>query len=128
MRVLLDTHVFLWWITGDSRLSARAYEVIKETKNEIYLSAASGWEMAIKAGLGKLRLQGEPISFITEQLVINGFESLPVQLNHSLFVYSLPEHHRDPFDRLLVAQAKLENLLLVTADNKIGEYEVEVLW
>jgi len=128
MRVLLDTHVFLWWITGDSRLSARAYEVIKETKNEIYLSAASGWEMAIKAGLGKLRLQGEPMSFITEQLVINGFESLPVQLNHSLFVYSLPEHHRDPFDRLLVAQAKLENLLLVTADNKITKYEVEVIW
>ncbi len=128
MRVLLDTHVFLWWVTGDSRLSSRAYEVIKETKNEIYLSAASGWEMAIKAGLGKLRLQAEPISFITEQLVINGFESLPVQLNHSLFVYSLPEHHRDPFDRLLVAQAKLENLPLVTADNKIRQYEVEVLW
>jgi PIN domain nuclease of toxin-antitoxin system len=109
MRVLLDTHVFLWWITGDSRLSDRAYEVIKEAKNEVCLSAASGWEMAIKAGLGKLRLQGEPMSFIAEQLVLNGFESLPVRLNHALFVYSLPKHHRDPFDRLLVARAKLEN-------------------
>lgn len=128
MRALLDTHTFLWWITDDPRLSARAREVIGDGENKIFLSAASGWEMAIKAKLGKLRLPGDPVSFIAEQIAVNGFDSLPVQMSHALFVYALPSYHRDPFDRLLVAQAKLENLCLLTADPQMARYPVEIVW
>lgn len=128
MRALLDTHTFLWWITDDPRLSARAREVIGDGENKIFLSAASGWEMAIKAKLGKLCLPGDPVSFIAEQIAVNGFDSLPVQMSHALFVYALPSYHRDPFDRLLVAQAKLENLCLLTADPQMARYPVEIVW
>lgn len=128
MKALLDTHVFLWWITGDPRLSARAREVIGNGENEIFLSAASGWEMAIKAKLGKLHLPGDPVSFVAEQMAANGFDGLPVQMSHALSVYTLPPYHHDPFDRLLVVQAKLENLRLLTADPQITRYPVEIIW
>jgi len=128
MRVMLDTHVFLWWITDDPQLSPLARKIISSGKNKLCLSAASGWEMAIKARLGKLRLPDNLGSFISEQLVINAIETLAVLMRHALHVYNLPDYHRDPFDRLLVAQAQLENLPILTADSQIACYPVEIIW
>ena len=128
MKVLLDTHVFLWWITDDPRLSPRARGIIADGANVAFLSAASGWEIAIKAKLGRLRLPDNPEHFILKQLELNAIEVLPVQMSHALHVYALPYHHRDPFDRLLIAQAQLEKLPILTADPQISRYLVEVIW
>lgn len=128
MRALLDTHAFLWWLADDVRLSPRAREIIGDGNNELFLSAASGWEMAIKMRLGKLQLPGELESFVLGQLKINAIEPLAVQMVHALHVYTLPEHHRDPFDRLLVAQAQVERMPIITADPQVAQYAVEVVW
>jgi PIN domain nuclease of toxin-antitoxin system len=128
MRVLLDTHVFLWWTSNNPNLSARAREVIANGENDIYFSAASGWEMAIKAGLGKLQLVEAPERFVAEQINENGFLVLPVSLHHALHILALPPHHRDPFDRMLVSQAQSEGLTIITADSYIRQYEVETVW
>ncbi|MBE0467765.1 MAG: type II toxin-antitoxin system VapC family toxin [Candidatus Desulforudis sp.] len=130
MRVLLDTHAFLWWIIDDPRLSSRVRTIISEGTNEIFLSAASGWEIAIKAGLGRLQqLQEDNLErFISEQLALNAILSLPIRMSHALHVYSLPLHHRDPFDRMLVAQSQLDDLPVITADPLIARYPVKVIW
>lgn len=128
MRVLLDTHTFLWWITDSPRLSARAREVIRDSNNELFFSAASGWEIAIKAQLGRLQLPDNLEQFIVEQLSLNAILVLPIQLRHALHVYTLPQHHRDPFDHMLVAQSQLENLPVLTADSQITRYSVETIW
>lgn len=128
MKVLLDTHVLLWWITDSDRLSERARQVMEDGANELYFSAGSGWEIAIKARLGKLRLPEEPERFIAEQLNLNAILPLPVHMSHALRVYNLPEHHRDPFDRLLVAQAQLEDLPILTSDSIIADYDVRIIW
>ena len=128
MRALLDTHVFLWWITDDQRLSSQVREIIADGTNEILFSAASGWEIAIKTRLGRLQLPDDPEIFIPEQLELNAIEVLPVQIGHALHVYQLPSHHRDPFDHLLIAQAQLEKLPILTADPQISRYPVEVIW
>jgi PIN domain nuclease of toxin-antitoxin system len=96
--------------------------------NQLFLSAASGWEIAIKAGLGRLRISDEPRRFVFRHMSINGIDPLPVLLEHALHVYSLPGHHRDPFDRLLVAQSELDKLPVVTADPQVTQYGVEVVW
>jgi len=128
MNVLLDTHVFLWWIDDNPRLSSRACEIISNASNAIFLSAASGWEIAIKARLGKLTLPDALERFIADQLVVNAFSSLPIQLSHALHVYTLPAIHRDPFDRILVAQSQLEDMPILTADSQIARYPVKVIW
>lgn len=128
MKALLDTHVFLWWITDDQRLSSRVREIIADGTNEILFSAASGWEIAIKTRLGRLQLPDDPEIFIPEQLELNAIEVLPVQIGHALHVYQLPSHHRDPFDHLLIAQARLEKLPILTADPQISRYPVEIIW
>jgi len=128
MKALLDTHVFLWWITDDQRLSSRVREIIADGTNEILFSAASGWEIAIKTRLGRLQLPNDPEIFIPEQLELNAIEVLPVQIGHALHVYQLPSHHRDPFDHLLIAQARLEKLPILTADPQISRYPVEIIW
>ena len=128
MKALLDTHTFLWWIIDDARLSSRARAVIADGDNELFLSAASGWEIAIKARLGKIQLPSDPAFFVPKQLRINAIEPLAVQMTHALHVYSLPEHHRDPFDRLLVAQAQAEHMAIITADPQVTQYDVEILW
>ena len=128
MRALLDTHTFLWWITDRPQLSARVREIIGDGGNELFLSAASGWEIAIKAQLGKLELPDDLGRFIIEQLALNAFTSLPIQMDHALHVYTLPRHHRDPFDRILVAQCQLENMPILSADPQIAQYPVKVLW
>lgn len=128
MKYLLDTHTFLWWITDNELLSDRAREVIRNGRNTILLSAASGWEIAIKAGLGRLELPDRPEVVIPEQMSLNDIQGLPVQMSHALRVHSLPQHHRDPFDRMLVAQCQLEEIPIITSDPEISKYDVEIIW
>jgi PIN domain nuclease of toxin-antitoxin system len=128
MRVLLDTHVFLWWIDNDKRLSDTALDIIGDGRNNLFFSAASGWEIAIKAQIGKLELSSDLVRFVVEQLQNNAITSLPVQLNHALHTLTLPQLHRDPFDRILVAQSQVENLPILTADRYINQYNVETIW
>lgn len=128
MRVLLDTHTFLWWISDSPKLSDVAREVIADERTRPIFSVVSGWEIAIKAGVGRLEIPASPEKFLTEQLSRNDLEILPIYLRHALRVYELPDHHKDPFDRLLVAQALAENLALVTADPSIASYPVETVW
>ena len=128
MKALLDTHAFLWWISDDPRLPSRVRKIIQAGRNRLFLSAASGWEIAIKAGLGRLNIPKTPEVFIPEQLSLNAIESLPIQMSHVLHVATLPAHHRDPFDRLLVAQAQLENLPILSADPQFTRYAVKTLW
>ncbi len=128
MRVLLDTHVFLWWINDDPHLSARARTVMTGAEHTLYFSAASGWEIAIKARIGKLTLPAEPAPFIAHELHNNRIRPLPMQLNHALHTYALPMLHRDPFDRILIAQSQLENLPILTVDHFITQYAVDTIW
>ena len=128
MRLLLDTHVFLWWAEDNPALSNSARQAIGDEANECFLSIVSCWEMAIKASLGKLRLSPSVERFVVEQVGSNGFQLLPVDFRHVAAVEGLPFHHRDPFDRLLVTQTLAENLILVTADSLMGKYGISVLW
>jgi len=128
MMVLLDTHVFLWWIADDRRLSPRASEVIADGRNDLLFSVASGWEIAIKVGLGRIELPSPMERFLIEQLWENHIEVLPIQMSHALHVHALPHHHRDPFDRMLVAQAQLEKLPILSSDRRIAKYDIEILW
>ena len=128
MKYLLDTHTFLWWITDNDSLSDSACEIIRDGRNSLFLSAASAWEIAIKAGLGRLNLQEEPEKIIPEQMLINEIQGLPIQMSHALHVHALPIHHHDPFDRMLVAQCQLEEMPIITSDPRIAEYDVEVVW
>jgi len=129
VKVLLDTHAFLWWVTEDPKLSARARRIIGNSSNDVYFSAVSGWEIAIKAGLGRLRIgDGSVEDFVAEHVAVNGFQVLAIQLRHVLRTASLPGQHRDPFDRLLVAQAIGEELTLMSADRALAEYKVKIVW
>lgn len=128
MQLLLDTHVFLWWTDSNPALSDPARQAISNGENDCFLSIASCWEMAIKASLGKLRLSQTVERFVAEQVAANGFQLLPVDFRHVTAVESLPFHHRDPFDRLLAAQALTEELVLVTADPLLADYNISVLW
>ena len=128
MKILLDTHTFLWWITDDRRLSLRAREAISNEENELFVSAATGWEIAIKVRIGRLDITDEPQRFVLEQLRINAFRPLSIGMEHTLHVSTLPDYHRDPFDRVLIAQAQVEGMPIVTADPNIEKYQVEVIW
>ena len=128
MKVLLDTHTFLWWIANDSQLSERARTVIEDADHQLFLSAASGWEIAIKTRIGKLKLADDLQGFVSEQLRINAIQVLPIQMAHALQMATLPDHHRDPFDRMLVAQSQLEQLPILTIDPQIAKYSVTVIW
>ena len=128
MKVLLDTHVFLWWVMDEPSLSMRAREVISNSRNEVFFSAASGWEIAIKASRGRLELPTRPHEFVATQLSLNAFQTLPIQLSHALQVYNLPDLHRDPFDRLLIAQCQVEKLAFICGDAKLAEYGVEIIF
>ena len=128
MKYLLDTHTFLWWNLDDSQLSERAREIISDGKNDIYISAASAWEIAIKAAKGRLILPEEPSQYIVNRINSNHFQALPIQISHSVQVYNLPNHHADPFDRLLIAQSQLESMPLITKDEMIDLYDVEIIW
>lgn len=128
MRLLLDTHTFLWWCANDPNLSPLARKHIADGSNEVFLSAVSAWEIAIKSRLGKLALPDKPEAFITAMLKRHGFSVLAISMRHVMADYDLPAHHSDPFDRLLIAQATIEGLNLVSNDIKMAAYAVEILW
>jgi PIN domain nuclease of toxin-antitoxin system len=127
MRLLLDTCAFLWFVTGDSRLSRRARRALEHTQAEVILSAVSVWEIAIKASLGRLSLPAPVDTYIGEKIA-SGFVLIPIEWTHAAAVERLPLHHRDPFDRLLIAQALSENLPIVTSDAGFSAYGVKVVW
>lgn len=128
MRALLDTHVFLWWINEDPRLSQTAREFLSDAENDLLFSVASGWEMAIKIGSGKLEITGNLDTYISTHLGENNIEVLQINLRHTVGVVELPNHHRDLFDRLLVAQALAEDIAIVTIDPQVARYPVETIW
>lgn len=128
MNLLLDTHAFIWWASAPDRLSEKALSSIQDGENRILLSVASVWEMQIKAQLGKLTLQKSLAELISAQQAVNGIELLPIQLSHVLMLDSLPLHHKDPFDRLLIAQANGENAVLLSQDALFQQYPVEIVW
>lgn len=123
MRLLLDTHVLLWWLTADTRLGDVGRGAIADPGNSIVVSAASVWEVAIKAALGRIRVE----EALPESVEAEGFDLLPVTAHHAWAQTALPLHHRDPFDRMLVAQAQAEGMTLVTADATLSEYDVDLL-
>lgn len=128
MRVLLDTHAFLWWVWDAPELSARARKCIANPENECLLSLASVWEIAIKSSLGKLKLDRSLDQFIPEQLSANGFNPLGISFRHIVLVNTMPFHHKDPFDRLLIAQAQEERVPIVSADPVFREYGIKRIW
>jgi PIN domain nuclease of toxin-antitoxin system len=128
MRYLLDTHAFLWFVTDDSRISPKAKSIIKDNHNEIYFSAASAWEMSIKSRLGRLTIEGELEPFIVQQLAENSFSPLSITISHSIYTSTLPEIHKDPFDRMIIAQSKVENMSLISKDKNIKKYKVPIVW
>jgi PIN domain nuclease of toxin-antitoxin system len=123
VNLLLDTHVLLWWLADDSRLSPDTRKAISDPENIVLVSAVTIWEIVIKKGLGKLAIPDEWYDAIADE----PFQRLPITWEHSRKVADLPELHRDPFDRLLVAQAIVENLVLVTGDEKVLRYDISVV-
>jgi PIN domain nuclease of toxin-antitoxin system len=127
MKLLLDTHAFIWWDSDPAQLSARALAALRDPANEVWLSVASVWEMVIKAQLGKLTLRVS-LADIVKQQQANGLRVLPITLAHALAVEGLPPIHKDPFDRVLIAQANVERAELVSADHVVRQYPVSILW
>ena len=128
MRLLLDTHTLRWFLTSDPSLSLRARGSIEDAANVSHVSAVSLWEVAVKFALGKLKLPAPYADIFPAQLQLNGFDLLPMTAGHCASLLTLPFHHRDPFDCLLLAQAKVEGMTLVTDDGQFGPYGVPVLW
>jgi PIN domain nuclease of toxin-antitoxin system len=127
-RVLLDTECWLWWHFQPDRLNQKALEAFEDRRYPLLFSAASSWEIAIKSDLGRLKLPTSPERFVPARLAEDGIDPLPIQHAHALGVAGLPRHHADPFDRLLVAQARLERCTLMTADSQLAAYDVDTLW
>ena len=126
MRVLLDTQAFLWLIGGDRRITRRARSTFLDPANEKYLSMASAWEIAIKQSLGKLKLATAEV--IQTEMRHNAIGFLDIRFNHVMHVASMPKHHRDPFDRLIIAQAQIEGIPILGADSAFDRYEVKRIW
>jgi PIN domain nuclease of toxin-antitoxin system len=128
MRLLLDTHAFLWWVFDDPKLSPAARDLIADPAAEILFSVVNAWEIVIKARAGRLDLPADAPGFVADQVRRNAFRVLSVELRHALQVHRLPDHHKDPFDRLLVAQAQVEAVPVVSCDPLVATYEVETRW
>lgn len=128
MRVLLDTHTFLWWNAKDDRLSNKVKTVIENGENEVFVSSACAWEIAIKYAKGKLQLPESPTKYVASRMEYYDFQALPIHISHASYVAGLPFHHTDPFDRLLVAQGVLETLPILTADVQFSNYGVKIIW
>lgn len=130
MRVLLDTHAFLWWINQHQRLSPKARDAIADSNTDTFISVVNVWEIVIKAKIGRFKMAGDLASFLNRQITINYFQILPVELTHALKVYDLADHpgHKDPFDRLLVAQALAEDMALISNDEHLDHYGIERIW
>lgn len=128
MRLLLDTCTFLWAIAEPERLSAKARTALLDPDNEVMLSAASVWECAIKHRLGMLSLPGDPARYLASQRIAHGFDALPIDEEAIAQIGKLPDHHRDPFDRVLVCQAIVGGMQIVTPDEAIARYPVPICW
>jgi len=127
MKVLIDTHIFIWYVQNSEKLTNSVAKLINNGRNEILLSTVSIWEIAIKQSIGKLNLGVPYANFIREQMSLNKMELLPISLEHLEIVTSLPFHHRDPFDRLLIAQAIAEGIAIVSADSAFSLYPVQII-
>jgi PIN domain nuclease of toxin-antitoxin system len=127
MRVLLDTHIFLWWDNDIDRLSEQAKSICQDSANTLILSVASVWEMQIKQNLGKLDLRLPLSDLVEDQRKTNGIEILSITLPHVLALEALPRHHKDPFDRLLIAQANVEDLNVLTIDPMFKQYDAKLI-
>lgn len=128
VKLLLDTHTLLWWLFDDPKLSAKAKRAIKNPDNAIFASTASAWEIATKYRLGKLPGAEEAAQRLPELLRSARIEPLPISMEHALAAGALAGPHRDPFDRMLIAQAQIENLSIVTTDRVFSDYDVKVIW
>ncbi len=128
MKVLLDTHAFLWWGLDDHRLSDRVREIIRDGRSDVLLSAASVWEVALKVSKGRLDLPGDLDAFVADRLRRDRWAPLAIDEHHAVRAASLPKIHGDPFDRMLIAQSQLEGIPLLTGDSAITRYDVETIW
>ena len=128
MKILLDTHIFLWALNEPNRLGEKTKSLLKNRDNRLYFSAASSWEISIKAGLGKLPLPEPPDKYISSRMASLKIVPLDVKHYHTFTVHKLPFYHKDPFDRLLIATAIAENINLMSADKKFCNYEVNLIW
>ncbi len=124
MRLLPDTHCWIWWSAEPERLGPRTHQLLSDPRHSAYFSVASAWEIAIKQGTGRLKLEMGAEEFIRSSLAHTSAEVLPIELRHSLVAGALPEIHRDPFDRMLIAQAQCEDLTIITADKEMARYSV----
>jgi PIN domain nuclease of toxin-antitoxin system len=127
LKCLLDTHTYLWWLSRPELVSQRVKDIISNDVNEIFVSVATFWELAIKSSIGKITLSKDVHCLATE-LPEDGLVLIPIKPEHCSAVAKLPFHHRDPFDRMLLAQALVENLTLLTRDNELQSYPVRVVW
>jgi len=128
MKYLLDTSIFLWALGAEHKLNQKARDLISSSHSELYLSAASSWEIAIKFALGTLTLPKPPSQFVPNAIGMLAIRPLDITHSHSLWAGELPPHHRDPFDRMLIAQARLEDMVLLTADRALLKYDVKSLF
>ena len=128
MNILLDTHAFLWFVADNPRLSKSARVLIEAEDSQPFMSMASLWEIAIQISLGKLQLEQPYETFIPQQLALNGIGILNLSLDHTAAIATLPFHHRDPFDRLIAVQSRIEKMPLVSADPSFDAYEIERVW
>ena len=128
MKYLLDTMVWLWSVGPSQTIGTAGLGILASAEEEVYLSAASSWEIAIKTRLGKFRLPEAPGQYVPKRLLEQGIRSLPINQNHSLLVFDLPSHHSDPFDRMIIAQAMVEQMTVLTSDRIFEKYPIDVIW
>jgi PIN domain nuclease of toxin-antitoxin system len=128
VRLLLDTHVLLWWDSEPSKIPPSTLQILENPQNNLWISIVSLWEIQIKTQLGKLKLNLPLQDLVAQQQQINGLQLLPIDLRHVLALEALPYHHKDPFDRLLIAQSIAENLVCVSADSVFKQYAISLLW
>jgi PIN domain nuclease of toxin-antitoxin system len=128
MKLLLDSHIFKWWRDEPNKLSPASFAEISNPKNDVFLSVVTIWELQIKIALNKFTVKGGLEMAVKDEQQNNGFQILPIELSHALYIGKLPLHHKDPFDRLLISQAIVENMALVSADAQFANYQVKLLW
>jgi PIN domain nuclease of toxin-antitoxin system len=128
MKYLLDTMVWLWSVGPTEKIGKAGFDILTNGLEDIYLSAASSWEIAIKAKIGKFQLAEPPERYVPKRLAAQGIHSLSITQSHTLKVYDLPSHHQDPFDRLIIAQAIFEEMAILTSNRQFAKYPVDVVW
>ena len=128
MNLLLDTSCWLWWFASPEKLNAEAIAIISDFNNKLFFSAASIWEISIKVSVGKLKLPTAPSDYIPQRMNALGMTSLDIKGHHAITAASLPQHHKDPFDRMIIAQSNLENFPVLTSDLTFKKYDVKFIW